>query len=486
MKINFIEEPELEFGSSNHIDVKFGIMNYGVLDFDSSSSPREIKLGIIGSSESIEKFLEWINIAESVITAKKSNKHNLFPKFPGFNSECAFYSQIFTNSTFHRTIDKSTLEELTKLDSKDKKIKEFVNLVIEEIEYLINKKVSVDVIVIAIPLSYLKNIEYRDLDDSEISDKPEPILQKSKDSNINLRQILKAKTLKYGKPIQIVLPTTYDDNIKRKLKINREYEATLQDKATRAWNFFTALYYKSGGVPWRLIRKSDDFQTCYIGVSFYESKDQQSYQTSVAQVFNERGEGIIIKGGQAYRDKVDRQVHLDSVNAKELLIKSLKQYTQEHRTKPARIVIHKSSEFNIAEIDGFVEAIKLLNIDLYDFISLKKSFTRLHRNGKYPPLRGVYWELDEQDSILYTRGSVDFFETYPGLYIPKSLKITVAYSDQTNKQLATEILALTKMNWNNTQLDNSIPITLKAARNVGDILKYVEDDYIASSYCFYM
>jgi hypothetical protein len=30
------------------------------------------------------------------------------------------------------------------------------------------------------------------------------------------------------------------------------------------------------------------------------------------------------------------------------------------------------------------------------------------------------------------------------------------------------------MNWNNTRFDNRNPITIEAARNVGDILKYVE------------
>ncbi len=39
-----------------------------------------------------------------------------------------------------------------------------------------------------------------------------------------------------------------------------------------------------------------------------------------------------------------------------------------------------------------------------------------------------------------------------------------------------EILSLTKMNWNNTQFDNSWPITIKAARQVGNILKYVDND----------
>jgi hypothetical protein len=95
--------------------------------------------------------------------------------------------------------------------------------------------------------------------------------------------------------------------------------------------------------------------------------------------------------------------------------------------------------------------------------------------------------LDDVTQILYTKGSVDFYQTYPGLYIPRTLKIKIASSEQTPKYLASEILALTKMNWNNAQFDNSMPITIKAARQVGEILRYVEDSgYVEPSYCFYM
>jgi hypothetical protein len=53
--------------------------------------------------------------------------------------------------------------------------------------------------------------------------------------------------------------------------------------------------------------------------------------------------------------------------------------------------------------------------------------------------------------------------------------------------LAEEILALTKMNWNNTQFDNSMPITVRAARQVGAILKYLDrTSTTPTSYAYYM
>jgi hypothetical protein len=43
------------------------------------------------------------------------------------------------------------------------------------------------------------------------------------------------------------------------------------------------------------------------------------------------------------------------------------------------------------------------------------------------------------------------------------------------------------MNWNNTQFDIKLPITLECARNVGEILKYLDnDEEMQLKYSFYM
>jgi hypothetical protein len=99
----------------------------------------------------------------------------------------------------------------------------------------------------------------------------------------------------------------------------------------------------------------------------------------------------------------------------------------------------------------------------------------------------VLIELEDNLELLYTRGSVEFFKTYPGLYVPRPLLFRCDVAQQTPKHLAREILALTKMNWNHTQFDAGDPITLEAARKVGKILKYVSDDgRVAPRYSYYM
>ena len=59
--------------------------------------------------------------------------------------------------------------------------------------------------------------------------------------------------------------------------------------------------------------------------------------------------------------------------------------------------------------------------------------------------------------------------------------------EQSADFLAREILGLTKMNWNNTQVDGKYPITLSCARKVGEIMKYLEEhDHPQIRYGYYM
>ena len=62
------------------------------------------------------------------------------------------------------------------------------------------------------------------------------------------------------------------------------------------------------------------------------------------------------------------------------------------------------------------------------------------------------------------------------MYVPRPLELKLAQTESTTRQLASEILALSKLNWNNTQFDGGEPITVRAARQVGDILKCIPEE----------
>jgi hypothetical protein len=87
-------------------------------------------------------------------------------------------------------------------------------------------------------------------------------------------------------------------------------------------------------------------------------------------------------------------------------------------------------------------------------------------------LQGSFIQIG-RNGLLFTRGSVPYYRTYPGLRVPQPILLRPHSCDTPISELASEILALTKMNWNSTQFDQASPIPIRAARQVGRILKYV-------------
>jgi len=150
-------------------------------------------------------------------------------------------------------------------------------------------------------------------------------------------------------------------------------------------------------------------------------------------------------------------------------------------------VIHKSSSFSPAELEGSSAAVREFQIEYCEMLSMAPSFVRLFRKEEYPPLRGTLLILEPSVAHLYTRGSVEFYETYPGMYMPRTLRIEAARTERSLESHAVEILALTKMNWNDTQLDGALPITIRAARQVGKILRYLgQNENLPHKYSFFM
>lgn len=481
MKLRYIEEPSLQFGNGHHICPKSGI--YSLNPFDIAQvRPDKITIGVVGKGESVDKVLEWIDGCKNHIDGKlsKTPHPNLFMNFCGFNKNIGFKCEIAYDETYLRKLNNSDFDKIVKANnSLGNIISEITNLYLNEIKFL-SKNKKPDVILCALSENLMKyimeakpkntaevgeeEIIERDFDEEEVSQKEQ-----------NFRRNLKAQAMQYNVPIQIVRdriakPTT-----------------EMQDPATIAWNFFTALYYKASGTPWALIRRDSAETTCYAGISFFKSRDQKSTQTSIAQIFNELGKGVILRGEEIKLKKHDRTPHLEGEQAFNLLTQSLTEYYDAVKIFPRRLVLHKTSNFNEDEIYGFTEAAKKLHINQIDLVSIQTSDLRLYRQGNYPPMRGTHLTMSDKHHLLYTRGSVPYYETYPGRYIPRAIEVKLATYDESPNVICDEILSLTKMNWNNTQFDRQMPITIECARNVGEILKYLgPNDQMQLKYSFYM
>jgi len=490
MKFDFFDEPELEFGNGGtHVDIRHGLMFHGPLDLGETTAPDLIRVGLVGTSESVDAVRQWLQRCKEGIEAKKSRLGNLFPAFPGFREDTTFGSQLSFHDRWISTLRQREVDQLVQNPGSVTLVQDSVKMFVDHVS-AVRESGGPMVVLCAPPKDLLDAVDAqiarkRDAQEQDLDESSEDVETESIPTPA-FHDLLKAEVMRVGTPIQMIRPSTYGGQSRRSAK-SRAKSMPLQDEATRAWNIHTALYYKAGGTPWRLLRSPSELTTCFVGISFYRSLDRDRIMTSVAQVFNERGEGVIVKGAQAELDKNDRQPHLKQEDAKALLNNAIAVYRKEHRTSPARLVVHKTSRLMKAEIDGFQEAADDHNIESVEMISVKRSFTRLFREGTYPPLRGSFLKLQADAGLLYLRGSVQFFGTYPGMYVPRPLELAVTRAETSVEQIAKEMLSLSKLNWNNTQFDGGEPITLRAARRVGDILKCIpENGVVQPSFRFFI
>lgn len=469
MKLTTLGEPLLEFGSGTHICPRTGIEHLGVYDKRDELRRTELRIGVVGRGEGIDLLDEWLEKCRDGIERKKDSKLlNLFRGFGGINQSYGFLTRLINSPQYTRTLKKSEISAVVKLASRAERVERAVGLYYEQIRFLAENR-SVDVIVCVMPNEMFDSItasaRENDSEENEVEH--------------NFRRILKARCMHLGTPLQLV---------REKTILIAKYAGDQQDPATKAWNFCTALYYKGNRtIPWRLVEDTAKLRSCYIGVGFYKSRDGATVSSSLAQVFDEFGHGIILRGTPVSIDKKNRHPYLNEDQAYELLREALNEYDRALEHMPARIVIHKSSHFRESERTGFLRALDDKGIRSKDFVAITETDIRLFGDKDYPPKRGTLLTISETEGVLYTRGTVDFYKTYPGMYVPSPLKVSVYEQDSSLESLCDEILGLTKMNWNNTQMDGRLPITLECARKVGDIMKYVSPtEKPQVSYSFYM
>lgn len=468
MKLQIIEEPQIAFyQSALHIDIRAGLSTFGAFDKGSTSVPTPIRVGVIGTTATVDGVRDWLERCKNGVPSEEEKLKALRPSFPGMTQQ-VFGTSLELSDAFTRTI---TRHELTAALQESDPLLHIVDVFMNHARDLASKS-GLHVLVVAPPpeVFALGDSTFGTLEPplDEVQ-QPVPEQAEAPPSGLNFHDLFKAQAIDLQLPCQLLRPDTYGGPVSARVKGRR-----IQDKATTAWNFHTALYYKAGGVPWRLARQSSRLTTCYVGVSFFKSADGDRLMTSVAQVFDERGEGLIVQGGSASYDKDDRNAHLSEDDAFALLANGLATYRREHKNVPARLVMHKTSVFNEAEKTGFRRAADAEKLEVLDLVVVRRSGVRLLRAGQSPMVRGTSLLFDNSSGIVYLKGTVPYFQVYPGAYIPRAIEFIREDGETSATELAQEIVALSKLNFNNTQFDSGDPITVRAARRVGDILKHVQ------------
>src|SRR3546814_16846603 len=97
---------------------------------------------------------------------------------------------------------------------------------------------------------------------------------------------------------------------------------------------------------------------------------------------------------------------------------------------------------------------------------------RLFRQGEQTTLRGTLLSLTDTRHLLYTRGRVPFYRTYPGMYVPSALPFRLVEGQSSAAAIATHLHALSKLNCNPTHHHRRLPITLPPTAHTDPNIKH--------------
>jgi hypothetical protein len=471
------EEPELEFGDQHHHpDPRLGLVEAGPLQ---PPLGEVIRVGVVGSTKTVETTQKYLSAVATGIKGKTEKHPNLHPDFPGLGNLNPFRCRFEIPEGATAALAQGRIDKIIKEPNHKIAVETAVDEIVTLLQTLDDSGERPDVAIVALPVALIERVWNAKVDSKSTTEKED-----SGGSDApNFRGMLKAKTMGLNFPIQIVWEDVIDEkaSIPRKIKQSRDRE--IQDQADRSWNLLTTIYYKgSGRIPWRRMPREAEYAACYVGISFYREAGGQQLFTSAAQMFDERGRGFILKGKRAQTETRGRHPYMTFDDAYELISQVLSAYKSHHKQFPARVIVLKTSRFRDDEAEGILKALEESGIELRDLVWVQESYSvKILRDGNYPVLRGTFVNLAGK-GLLYTNGSIPYYGTYPGQYDPRPLLLCPHKScDSTISQIAEEVFSLTKINWNSTQMNQRLPIPIRAARKVGEVLKYVNEGQVVSS-----
>lgn len=490
-----VAEPKLEFRYGQELEYsRDGLYLYGPVD--ASQNPRPIRYGFIGTKHGLDRFTRWARQVSSFIGtpparrgAKLIEPHHV--PFPGFSEA---FNAIWADSPTHviDDLDEEDLhrrihiqnrheaikavvdvfvERLIEVQRRDEDPPQFWYVVIPEFVYELGRPKSV----VPVTERVAGKVMLTERAASKLARQPTLFGDDEEQAEVykyekNFRRQLKARLLDQKVVTQLVRESTLapDDFLNAIGKRKRPVE----DAATIAWKLCSGSYYKSGGRPWQIASMRPG--VCYVGLVYKKQTDEDASRHSVcaAQMFLSDGEGVVFRGALGPWFHPDtKQFHLDSSAASRLVGTVLSEYKAKHGREPAELFIHAKSSFNDDEWEGFKAACEGSSTNVVGIqISDAWDQLKLFRGGAYPVIRGTAMVVSERSAYLWTSGFVPRLATYMGPDTPNPLQVRIRRGEARLETVLRDVLALTKINFNTCLFNDRMPVTIRFADAIGDIL----------------
>lgn len=480
-----LPEPLLGFGYGQQMEhPKDGLFLFGPLA--DNANPAEMRIGIVGTAEGIACFHEWSKrIRGHIPSANADAAHHA--SWPGF--QAVFGTKWPNAALVELTVDDAELSKAIRIENRHEAIYKAVSIFEEPIRRNLRQNEAPPAVWFVVipeeihrygrPKSTIPKTE-RGASSSLFNRKTARKIMASGSLfveereaadmyrfDLNFHHQLKARLLEKQVVLQIVRDTTLTPE---RFVVDGRQVRTPQDPATVAWNLCTTAFFKASGKPWRLASVRPG--VCYVGLVF--KKDETSPESGNAccgaQMFLDSGDGVVFRGAVGpWYSKVGEEFHLSKDKAADLMKLVVDAYTDMHGKPPTELFIHGKTRFNHEEWEGFCSVVppetNLVGVRIRSTADLK-----LYRQGKKPVLRGTAMLVSDRRGYLWTKGFVPRLDTYPGWETPNPLSIEISRGTGDLRQVMTDVLGLTKVNFNACVFADGLPVTLKFADAVGEIL----------------
>ena len=270
-------------------------------------------------------------------------------------------------------------------------------------------------------------------------------------------------------------------------------EETLSDQqACRIrWWLSLAIYAKSFRTPFVL--KAAEQDTAYVGFGTSVDRrgpDGRKVVLGCSHIFNAEGQGLQYRLSKVENPTFDsrrRNAFLSRDDARRVG-ESIRQLFFEARgVLPRRVVIHKRTEFRREEREGLIEGLD--GVSMVDMVEITVDDAFRYLNSKlvdgqvqvdrFPVARGTVIPVGDHEALLWVHGSAaalrNNWRYYQGKRrIPAPLMIRRHAGGTDLQTLASEILGLSKMNWNTFDLYTQVPATIETSNKIARIGRLME------------
>lgn len=296
-----------------------------------------------------------------------------------------------------------------------------------------------------------------------------------KGESFDLHDYIKAFAASRGVATQLIREDTLSDSLKCQIY----------------WWLSLSFYVKSFRTPW--ILNNQEKNTAYAGIGYSVSKilDKPEIVIGCSHIYDSNGQGLKYKLSKIDNYYLDKQSnpYLSYNDAFQFGVSIRELFYQSLDKLPERVVIHKRTKFTEDEITGIKASLNKAGIHKIDLIEINYEsdarFLAMRVNSQaqilqadgFPISRGTCILTNKYTALLWTHGIVPSvrqsnFKFYlGGRSIPAPLKVTKHYGDSDINTIASEILGLTKMNWNSFDLYSKLPSTIDSSNQIARIGK---------------